>query len=151
MQNLVGLSPEKLLSHGETKRLLTAYHLHEPKIGVVASYTPNQFDVQDHFGVFRGIDQIEAFAQATIVSCTTFLECQKLNCQLTDFKTKFLTAFISVGNVRFHQYLAMGETFISMGKITFYKFRQLVADGRIYKAPKGLDLDNYFKDFSEKN
>ena len=31
----------------------------------------------------------------------------------------------------------------------FYKFRQIVVDGRIYKAPKDLDLNDYFKNFSE--
>lgn len=149
MGNLVGTPPKDLLLHGPTKRLLDAYHWHEPKIGIVASYTPNAFDVNDHFDIFRGVDQIEAFAQATIVSCATFLECQKQNCKPEDLKDKFVPAFISVGNVYFHNYLTVGETFISLGKIKFYKFRQMVTDGRIYKVPKGLDLDAYFSDFNE--
>ncbi|HET8829269.1 MAG TPA: hypothetical protein VFM79_07995 [Pelobium sp.] len=149
MSNLIGTSPEDMLLHGPTKRLLDKYHWHEPKVGIVASYTPKAFDVNDHFGVFRGVDQIEAFAQATIVSCATFLECQKQNCKPEDLKDKFVPAFISVGNVYFHNYVAEGETFISLGKIKFYKFRQMVADGRIYKVAKDLDLDAYFKDFNE--
>ncbi len=149
MGNLIGTPPKDLLLHGPTKRLLDAYHWHEPKIGIVASYTPNAFDVNDHFDIFRGVDQIEAFAQATIVSCATFLECQKQNCKPEDLKDKFVPAFISVGNVYFHNYLTVGETFISLGKIKFYKFRQMVTDGRIYKVPKGLDLDAYFSDFNE--
>ncbi|HEX7366740.1 MAG TPA: hypothetical protein VF273_06580 [Pelobium sp.] len=149
MENLIGTLPKDILLHGPTKRLLHNYHWHEPKIGIVASYTPNAFDVNDHFGVFRGVDQIEAFAQATIVSCATFLECQKQNWKPEDLKDKFVPAFISVGNVYFHNYLTEGETFISIGKIKFYKFRQMVADGRIYKVPKGLDLDAYFSDFNE--
>lgn len=149
MGNLIGTPPKDLLLHGTTKRLLDAYHWHEPKIGIVASYTPNAFDVNDHFDIFRGVDQIEAFAQATIVSCATFLECQKQNCKPEDLKDKFVPAFISVGNVYFHNYLTVGETFISLGKIKFYKFRQMVTDGRIYKVPKGLDLDAYFSDFNE--
>lgn len=149
MENLIGTLPEHLLLHGPTKRLLDAYHWHQPKIGIVASYTPKAFDVNDHFGVFRGVDQIEAFAQATIVSCATFLECQKQNCQPINLKDKFIPAFISVGNVYFHNYLEAGETFVSLGKIKFYKFRQMVADGRIYKVPKGLDLDAYFSDFDD--
>lgn len=149
MENLIGTLPEHLLLHGPTKRLLDAYHWHQPKVGIVASYTPKAFDVNDHFGVFRGVDQIEAFAQATIVSCATFLECQKQNCEPIDLKDKFIPAFISVGNVYFHNYLEEGETFISLGKIKFYKFRQMVADGRIYKVPKGVDLDAYFSDFNE--
>lgn len=149
MENLIGTLPEHLLLHGPTKRLLDTYHWHRPKIGIVASYTPKAQDVKDHFGIFRGVDQIEAFAQATIVSCATFLECQKQNCRPIDLKDNFVPAFISIGNVYFHNYLQQGETFVSLGKIKFYKFRQMVADGRIYKAPKGLDLDNYFKDFDE--
>ena len=149
MENLVGTLPQHLLLHGPTKRLLDTYHWHQPKTGIVASYTPKAQDVKDHFGIFRGVDQIEAFAQATIVSCATFLECQKQNCQPLDLKDKFIPAFISIGNVYFHNYLQEGETFVSLGKIKFYKFRQMVADGRIYKAPKGLDLDSYFENFSE--
>lgn len=148
MDNLKGSNPEQLLLHGPTKRLLDNYHWHDPQIGIVASYTPTSFDVQDHFGVFRGVDQIEAFAQATIVSCGTFLECKKLGCAPVDLKDKFIPAFISVGQVYFHNYLEEGDTFISLGKIKFYKFRQMVSDGRIYKVPKGLDLDDYFKDFN---
>lgn len=148
MENLVGTAPEQMLLHGPTKRLLDAYHWHDPKVGIVASYTVKDRDVHDHFGVFRGVDQIEAFAQATIVSCGTFLECKKQNCEPIDLKDKFIPAFISVGSVNFHNYLEQGDTFISLGKITFYKFRQMVASGRIYKVPKDLNLNAYFEDFS---
>ncbi|WP_428331042.1 hypothetical protein [Mucilaginibacter sp.] len=147
--NLVGVSPDQLLLHGPTKLLLDTFHWHSPKKGIVASYSPKERDVKDHFGIFRGVDQIEAFAQATIVSCATFLECRKLNCTPDELKDKFIPAFISVGNVSFHNYLEVGDTFISIGNITFYKWRQMVCDGRIYKVPKGLDLDEYFKDFTE--
>lgn len=149
MENLIGTPPKDMLLHGPTKKLLDKYHWHQPKVGIVASYTPTAFDVNDHFDIFRGVDQIEAFAQATIVSCATFLECQKQKCVPEDLKDKFVPAFISIGNVYFHNYLTKGETFISLGKIKFYKFRQMVADGRIYKVPKGLDLDAYFSDFNE--
>lgn len=149
MENLIGALPKDFLLHGDTKRLLDNYHWHEPKIGIAASYTPTAFDVNDHFGVFRGVDQIEAFAQATIVSCATFLECEKQKCTPEDLKTNFIPAFISIGNVYFHNYIQEGDTFVSLGKIKFYKFRQMVADGRIYKVSKDLDLDLYFSDFSE--
>lgn len=138
-----------MLLHGPTKLLLDNYHWHIPEAGIIASYTPKARDVHDHFGVFRGVDQIEAFAQATIVSCGTFLECKKQNCEPIALKDKFVPTFISTGQVTFHNYLQEGETFISIGKIKFYKFRQMVSDGRIYKVPKGLDLDMYFKDFDE--
>jgi len=84
-----------------------------------------------------------------VVSCATFLECRKLNCTAEELKDKFIPAFISIGQVNFHNYLEAGDTFISMGNITFYKWRQMVCDGRIYKAPKNIDLDDYFSDFNE--
>jgi len=147
--NLLQIHPSQMLLHGPTKRLLDNYHWHSPNKGIVASYTPKGRDVEDHFGVFRGVDQIEAFALATVVSCATFLECRKNNFLPDQLKEKFIPAFISIGNVNFHYYLEEGDTFISMGNITFYKWRQMVCDGRIYKVPKGLDLDDYFSDFSE--
>ncbi len=115
----------------------------------MASYSPTEFDVNDHFGVFRGVDQVEAFAQASVVSCATFLECRKLNCTPEELKDKFIPAFISIGQVNFHNYLEAGDTFISLGNITFYKWRQMVCDGRIYKVPKNMNLDDYFSDFDE--
>ena len=147
--NLVGVSPTQMLLHGPTKRLLNHYHWHSPNKGIVASYSPTERDVEDHFNVFRGVDQVEAFAQASVVSCATFLECRKLNCTPAELKDMFIPAFISIGNVNFHNYLELGDTFISIGNITFYKWRQMVCDGRVYKAPKGLDLDAYFSDFTE--
>jgi hypothetical protein len=146
--NLVGVSPTQVMLHGPTKLLVDNYHWHSPQVGIVASYSPKERDVEDHFGIFRGVDQVESFAQATIVSCATFSECRKSNCIPAELKDKFIPAFISIGNVNFHYYLEVGDTFISMGHITFYKWRQMICDGRIYRVPKGLDLDDYFKDFT---
>ena len=147
--NLVGVDPVNLLLHGPTKRLVSAYHWHSPNKGIVASYSPTERDVEDHFNVFRGVDQIEAFAQATIVSCATFLQCRKQNCLPDVLRDTFVPAFISIGNVNFQNYLELGDTFISIGNVTFWKWRQMVCDGRIYRVPKGLDLDEYFSDFTE--
>ena len=147
--NLVGIDPANLLLHGPTKRLVNAYHWHSPNKGIVASYSPTERDVEDHFNVFRGVDQVEAFAQATIVSCATFLQCRKQNCLPDVLRDNFVPAFISIGNVNFQNYLELGDTFISIGNITFWKWRQMVCDGRIYRVPKGLDLDEYFSDFTE--
>ncbi|WP_295797402.1 hypothetical protein [Mucilaginibacter sp.] len=147
--NLVGVDPVNLLLHGPTKRLVSNYHWHSPNKGIVASYSPTERDVEDHFNVFRGVDQIEAFAQATIVSCATFLQCRKQNCLPDVLRDTFVPAFISIGNVNFQNYLELGDTFISIGNITFWKWRQMVCDGRIYRVPKGLDLDEYFSDFTE--
>ena len=74
--NLVGDPPGNWLLQGPTKRYVDAYHWHKPDVGIVASYTPTAFDVNDHFDVFRGVDQVEAFAQATIVSCGAFSQCK---------------------------------------------------------------------------
>jgi hypothetical protein len=148
-RNLVGIEPKEMLLHGPTKRLVSKYHWHSPNKGIVASYSPTELDVADHFGVFRGVDQVEAFAQATTVSCATFLECRKLNCTPDELKTMFIPAFISIGNVNFYNYLEFGDTFICVGNITFFKWRQMVCDGRIFKVPKNIDLDEYFSDFSE--
>jgi hypothetical protein len=149
MDNLCGVSPQSIMLHGPTKLLLDAFHWHQPDFGIVASYTAKARDVHDHFGLFRGVDQIEAFAQATIVSCGTFNESRKQNFSAEELRAKFIPAFISIGNVSFHHYIEEGDTFISIGIIKFYKWRQMVCDGRIYKVRKDLDLDAYFKDFSK--
>lgn len=150
MDNLICWHPKDVLVlHGPTKLLVDKYHWHSPRAGIVASYTPTDVDVQDHFGVFRGVDQIESFAQATTGSCNVFLECEKQGLTPIELMDKFLPRFISIGSVIFHNYLEKGDTFINIGHIKFYKFRQVVCDGRIYKAPKGLNLDRYFSDFNE--
>ena len=151
MDNLVGTAPKDILvNHGPTKLLLNNYHWHSPHIGIVASYTPTERDVEDHFGVFRGVDQVESFAQAAVGSCNVFLECRKQGLTPYELKEKFVPWFISIGQVNFHSYLEKGDTFISIGHIKFYKFRQMSSDGRIYKVPKGLDLDHYFSQYIKK-
>jgi hypothetical protein len=147
--NLLGIEPQEVLSHGPKKLLLDKYIWHSPDFGIVASYTPKARDVEDHFGIFRGVDMVEAFAQATIVSCGAFLERSKQGCTFNKLKQIFVPVFISVGQVNFHNYMEEGETFISLGQITFYKFRQMVCSGRIYKVPTGLDLDAYFSSFTD--
>ena len=57
--------------------------------------------------------------------------------------------FLSIGSVTYHNYLQKGETFINIGIIKFYKFRQMICDGRIYKVRPGLDLDAYFSAFTD--
>ena len=148
--NLTGVNPARfLLYHGPKKLLLSSYHWHSPGKGVVASYAPTERDVEDHFGVFRGVDQIEAFAQATVVSCATFLECRKLTLTPEQLKTILFPVFISIGKVSFYNYLEPGDRFISIANIKLYKWRQMVCDGRIYKVPQNINLDEYFKDFTE--
>jgi hypothetical protein len=148
-ETLVGDLPAHWLLHGPTKRYVDNYHWHQPNVGIVASYTPSEQNVEDHFDIFRGVDQIESFAQATVVSLGTYLECKKLKVVPNTLSEMFVPTFISVGNVFFHSYLEKGQTFVNIGFIKFYKWRQMVCEGRIYRAPKGMDLDAYFKDFDE--
>ena len=148
-ETLVGDLPEHWLLHGPTKRYVDNYHWHQPNVGIVASYTPTEQNVEDHFDIFRGVDQIESFAQATVVSLGTYLECKKLKVVPETLSEMFVPTFISIGNVFYHSYLEKGQTFVNIGFIKFYKWRQMVCEGRIYRVPKGMDLDAYFKDFDE--
>jgi hypothetical protein len=148
-KNLVGCPPEDWLVHGPTKRYVDAYHWHNPSVGIVASYTPTEANVHDHFDVFRGVDQIESFAQASIVSCGGFLQCKKSNISPAELADNFVPTFIEVGSVQFRSYLEKGQTFVNIGFIKFFKWRQMVCDGRIYRVPKGIDLDAHFTDFDE--
>ena len=147
--NLIGTAPQEVLVHGPKKLLLTKYHWHLPNTGIIASYQPKEADVEDHFGIFRGVDQIEAFAQATVVSCGCYLETIKQDCTFDYLKETLTPLFISVGQVNFKSYLQLGDIFISIGYIKNYKFRQMICDGRIYKVPAGLNLDEYFKNYTE--
>jgi hypothetical protein len=149
MDSLVNIHPKDwLLTYGPKKRLVDKYHWHLPDVGIIASYTPNEHDVEDHFDIFRGVDQVESFAQATVVSCGSFLECKKLGVTPQELADMLVPAFVSIGNVNFRSYLQKGQTFVNIGIIKFYKFRQMICEGRIYKVPEGLDLDAYFKDFT---
>ncbi len=150
MDSLVGLPPKDILVlHGPTKLLVDKFLWHSPQVGIIASYTAKEQDVKDHFGIVRGVDQVESFTQATSGACNVFFECLKQGCTPLELVDKFLPRFISIGQVNFHYYLEKGDTFINIGHIKFNKFRQVVCDGRIYKTPKGLDLEKYFNDFTD--
>lgn len=149
MKNLLGVDPADILVHGPKKTLIDRIHWHLPDTGVVVSYTPKERDVEDHFGVFRGVDQIESFGQAISGCGIAYLECAKQNITLAQLKANFTPIFIGIGQVNFKNVLIEGDTFISIGKITFYKFRNITTEGRIYKVPKGLDLDAYFSTYTK--
>jgi len=149
--SLLGTEPADVLIHGPKKLYVNKYNWHVPDAGIIASYAPRDIDVEDHFDVFRGVDQIESFAQATTVSCSAYLETIKQNCTFDYLKKTFTPLFISIGQVNFRNYLKLGDVFICVGNITAYKYRQMSCDGRIYKVPAGLDLDEYFKDFTVEN
>jgi hypothetical protein len=148
MDNLVHVHPAELLIHGPSKLLIDQILFHEPRTTIVASYRPKARDVEDHFGLFRGVDQIESFGQ-TLGAASVYIECVKQNLTPSEFKQRFTPTFISLGNVHFHSFLKAGDTFVNIAHIDFYKFRQMVGGGRIYKAPEGLDLNQYFQNVGE--
>ena len=150
IETLVGQSPANvMLHHGPSKLLIDDYHWHSPNVGIVASYSPTEEDVKDHFNMFRGVDQIESFAQTSVGSCSLFLQVRKQQVLPEELKKTLVPLFTNIGNVVFHGFLEKEDTLINVGQIKSYKFRQMVCEGRTYKAPKGLDLDEYFRDFTD--
>ena len=95
MNTLVGMDPAIVLPHGPSKRLVDEYLWHSPGVGVVAAYTPNEWDVMDHFGVFRAVDQVESFGQAVVVSCSAYLDTAKMGLNYQEYYR--LRNFLFVG------------------------------------------------------
>lgn len=149
MKTLVGEKTSIVLPHGPTKRLVDEYLWHSPNVGVVASYTPNERDVHDHFGVFRAVDQVESFGQAVVVSCSAFLDTHKMGLDYKEYYKLRNFVFVGIKAVHCHNVIRYNETYVCLGVINFYKYRQMTASGRIYKVPKDLNLHEYFKDFTE--
>ena len=151
MESLVGLDPGLVLPHGPSKLLVDEYLWHLPNAGIVASYTPKERDVRDHFGVFRAVDQVESFGQATAVSCSAFLDSNKTGIGYKEYYKERNFVFMSIEKVLCHNFIRLNERYICIGIITFYKFRQMATSGRIYKVVTDLDLKNYFKSFTEES
>ncbi len=151
MESLVGLDPGLVLPHGPSKLLVDEYLWHLPNAGIVASYTPKDRDVRDHFGVFRAVDQVESFGQATAVSCSAFLDINKTGIGYKEYYKERNFVFMSIEKVLCHNFIRLNERYICIGIITFYKFRQMATSGRIYKVVTDLDLKNYFKSFTEES
>ena len=149
MESLVGQDPHLILPHGPSKLLVDEYLWHAPNAGIVACYTPKEHDVLDHFGVFRAVDQVESFGQATAVSCSAFLDTNKMGIGFKKYYNERNFVFMSIEKVLCHGFIRLNEKYICIGIITFYKFRQMAASGRIYKVTTDLDLKNYFKSFTE--
>ncbi len=149
MESLVGQDPELILPHGPSKLLIDEYLWHKPNAGIVASYTPKEQDVKDHFGVFRAVDQVESFGQATAVSCSAFLDTNKTGLGYKEYYKERNFVFISIEKVLCHNFIRLNEKYICIGIITFYKFRQMATSGRIYKVVTDIDLKNYFGSFTE--
>lgn len=150
MNTLVGQNPAVILPHGPTKRLVDEYLWHEPNVGIVAAYTPNERDVEDHFGIFRAVDQVESFGQAAVVSCSVFLDTQKMGISYEEYYKNRNFVFVGVKHVHCHNVIRYKEKYICLGIINSYKFRQMTASGRLYKVPPDIDLEQYFQKFTEK-
>lgn len=149
MESLVGQDPGLILPHGPSKLLIDQYLWHRPNDGIVASYTPKEQDVKDHFGVFRAVDQVESFGQATAVSCSAFLDTNKTGLGYKEYYKERNFVFMSIEKVLCHNFIRLNEKYICIGIITFYKFRQMATSGRIYKVVTDIDLKNYFGSFTE--
>lgn len=142
---------EQVLPHGPSKRLIDRILWHSPKLGSIGVYTPTPSDVKDHFGIFRGADQIECLAQASVVPLLAYNESHKLNLSFEDYFKEFVILGAGVGKVVMHHYLKEGEQFVVLGKITFYRFRQMIVDGKIFKVPDSIDVYNYFSTYPEES
>jgi hypothetical protein len=149
MNTLVGQGTDIVLPHGPTKRLVDEYLWHSPNVGIVAAYTPNERDVHDHFGVFRAVDQVESFGQAVVVSCSAFLDTAKMGIGYKEYYKLRNFVFVGIKSVHCHNVIRYNEKYVCLGVINFYKYRQMTASGRIYKVPKGFDVNAYFKDFTD--
>jgi hypothetical protein len=147
MNSLVGIDPKEILPHGPTKIYIDGVIWHEPEFGIIAYYTPREKDTLDHFGVYRGADQIESFGQATVVAMNAFLVCKTKNIGLAEMYKSYNFVFAEIGSVTCRAFLRTNETFIVVGFIDSYKFRQMKCSGAIYKMPGGFDLINGFNGY----
>ena len=148
LTSLVGLSPYDVLPHGPSKVYLDAFLWHESKLGVVATYTPQEKDTHDHFGVFRGVDQIEAFGQASVVASNAFISCVKKEISFSELYEKYNFVFLTLGEAICKSFIKLGETFVIHAHFNDYKFRQMTASGKLYKTSPNFDLEEYYKKYT---
>lgn len=147
--SLVDCSPTEVLPHGPSKLFVDKYLWHVDLIGCIASYKVRARDVVDHFGLMRGVDQIEFFGQAVPVSGGIFHVTQRKGIPFKETLAQGPFLFLGVGEVRFRASIAEGDVIVALGFETFNRFNQVQVNGRIYKAPPGLALDEYFATFTE--
>ncbi len=145
---LVGLSPHDVLPHGPSKVYIDAFLWHDPNIGVVAIYKVQEKDTHDHFGVLRGADQIEAFGQASVVAGNAFISCVKKNISFAELYEKYNFVFMTIGESICKSFIKLGETAIIHAHFDDYKFRQMTTSGKIFKAPKDFDIEQYYQNYN---
>jgi hypothetical protein len=148
MRSLVGMNPHEVLPHGPSKVYLDGFLWHEPESAVVAYYTPKASDTLDHFGVYRGADQIETFGQASVVAMNAFLTCKSREITFSQLYEEFNFVFLHIGSVHCRSFIKTGEPFIVIAFIDEYKFRQMQCSGRLYKVPEGTHLDEVATTFT---
>jgi hypothetical protein len=141
MNSLVDLNPQDVLPHGPSKIYVDGFLWHEPETGIVAHYTPREKDTLDHFGLYRGADQIESFGQASVVAMNAFLTCQSKGLNFKELYEEFNFVFTHIGSVECKSVIKTGETFIIIAFVNEYKFRQMKCSGRLYKIPKESSLE----------
>jgi hypothetical protein len=147
MNSLVGMDPNEILPHGPSKIYIDGVIWHEPEFGIIAYYTPTEKDTHDHFDVYRGADQIESFGQATVVAMNAFLVCKSKNIGFAEMYKTYNFVFAEIGSAVCKSFLKTNETFIIIGFIDSYKFKQMKSSGNIYKVPKNFDFINEFKNY----
>ena len=148
MNSLVGISPAQALPHGPTKIFLDEFLWHEPTLGVVAKYEPKESDLKDHFGLFRGADQIEMFGQTSVVAANAFISCKKKNIGFDQLYKDYVFVFMKMGEAVCKSFIKSGEVAVAYAYIVDYKFKQMTASGTIYKCRSDFDLRGYYRYYS---
>ncbi len=147
-KSLVDIGPKDLLPYGETKLLVDEYLWHDHELGCIASYTVKERDVNGHFGLFRGVDQLEFFVQACVVSYVFFREAIKSDLSFQEYLANYHPLFLGIDNVQFQHSAKLGDTMIAVGVIKKYKFKQVTCSGRIYKVSSNVNLKSYCSSLS---
>lgn len=147
--SLVGISPHTALPHGPSKVFVDAFLWHKPDLGIVASYTPREKDTHDHFGIYRGADQIETFGQATVVAANAFLSCAKKEISFDSLYESYNFVFMRAGDVICKSFIKLGETAVIHGHFKNCQFKQMTAGGTMYKVPPRFDLKKCYKSYTE--
>ena len=148
---LTEIQPENILQHGPSKRYVDEFLWFEGKLGAVATYQPTAEDVKDHFGVFRGVDQVESFAQGTAVAAITLLEAQKQGMSIVEFQKHWNIAFLGVEQVKLLNFLREGDRMVAVAQTTFHRFHQMIVNGKTFRAPADFDLQAWARDFSKQD
>ncbi|MBX2906773.1 MAG: hypothetical protein KF744_12090 [Taibaiella sp.] len=135
----VNTAPGEILVHGPSKIYIDRYWWFEPEEGLISSYKVQPKDVADHFDVFRGVDIIESAGQTGVSACA-IRESVKQEKSIDELKKHFRIAFLGMGEARFHGFVRVHETLVSICSINRYKFRQMHVSCKVYKVPADKDV-----------